>query len=352
MAIFLKGVGAEEVELVAVLHGEAVDDDVALRTLEALHGVDADLVDVLYAAPLSLPADHGNLVAVGHDDAHRALRVEALTIIIAYAREDLSHDARLGLVHLVGAILAAARRNEDHALAAEQSVEVVLGRDGIDGTGLLLMFQGHGLEMFAAVEGLRGELRHCRMHATLMVERAGEGGAALPAFPAQQPFEERLTAIQYTFFQQQGVADARGLRALLHHGGQLLVVADEDEAADVATTRTMAGEQTDEVGLQNLTGLIDDGEVEMLRAEQRDLLLHARGGAHDDTAGIDLLADSLEVAGAAQCLLHHVAAIRLGAEKLVAHAKVIDVVVGEHAADLVHGTVGVSHQENGGMRIV
>ena len=42
LSVLVDGAGCEEVELVAVADGEGIDDDIALRTLIALHGIDRD----------------------------------------------------------------------------------------------------------------------------------------------------------------------------------------------------------------------------------------------------------------------------------------------------------------------
>ena len=49
MAVLHKRVGGKEVQLVLAGDGEAVDDDIALRALIALHGVDADVEQFGYA---------------------------------------------------------------------------------------------------------------------------------------------------------------------------------------------------------------------------------------------------------------------------------------------------------------
>ena len=49
--------------------GERIDDDVALRTLVAFHGVDADGLQHGNVQFLDFPANHGYLVAIGHDDS-------------------------------------------------------------------------------------------------------------------------------------------------------------------------------------------------------------------------------------------------------------------------------------------
>ena len=41
-SVFLEAVAGEEIELIAMLDGEGIDDDIALRTLIALDGIDGD----------------------------------------------------------------------------------------------------------------------------------------------------------------------------------------------------------------------------------------------------------------------------------------------------------------------
>ena len=113
--VLLERVVREEVELVALSHGEAVDDIVALRTLVAFYGVDGDVVE-LVALRFSLlsvgvavhravcsvdgAAYRGNLVAVGHDDPHGFVSVEGIAVVSSNSTDDVCHDVRFGRVHL------------------------------------------------------------------------------------------------------------------------------------------------------------------------------------------------------------------------------------------------------------
>lgn len=73
-AVFLEAVGGEEIELIGVLDSERIDDDITLRALIPLHGVDGDLLQRWNTQRLYLTAYHCYLVAVGYDDAHCLLR--------------------------------------------------------------------------------------------------------------------------------------------------------------------------------------------------------------------------------------------------------------------------------------
>ena len=70
-AIRLETVGGKEVELVGLLDGEAVDDDITLTALVTLHRIDGDIHKGRNIQPFYLPADHRYLVTVGNDDPHR-----------------------------------------------------------------------------------------------------------------------------------------------------------------------------------------------------------------------------------------------------------------------------------------
>ena len=73
---FLKRIGRKEVELAEILYGERIDDNVALAALVAFHRVDGDVLQGRRLEARNLFSYHGNLVAVGHDDTYRPVRVE------------------------------------------------------------------------------------------------------------------------------------------------------------------------------------------------------------------------------------------------------------------------------------
>ena len=73
---FLKRIGRKEVELTEILYGKRIDDNVALAALVAFHRVDGDVLQSRQLEARNLFSYHGNLVAVGHDDTYRPVRVE------------------------------------------------------------------------------------------------------------------------------------------------------------------------------------------------------------------------------------------------------------------------------------
>ena len=100
-AVFLKAIGGEEVQLVAVSDGERIDNDIPLRPLIAFNGVDGDAVQLGDTQLLQLATYHRNLVSVRNDDANSAVRIEVLAVKAVDAPQYASYDARLGRVSLV-----------------------------------------------------------------------------------------------------------------------------------------------------------------------------------------------------------------------------------------------------------
>ena len=100
-------VAGEESQLIVFPDGEAVDDVLALASLIALHGVDHDVVERFDVVAVYLVAYGGNLIAIGHDDAHRAVFVEALWIHEVDAMHRGGDHPGLDEIHLVGGLLLA-----------------------------------------------------------------------------------------------------------------------------------------------------------------------------------------------------------------------------------------------------
>ena len=105
------------------------------------------------------------------------------------------------------------------------------------------------------------------MHASLSAQRADEIGAVGRLFLADEALEEAVLAVGEPDGLQFGLGHAGFLVVLLHHGGQLLVVTDEDKLVDVARRPAahrrsstvcrgdggaVAGQQTDDGRLENL----------------------------------------------------------------------------------------------------
>ena len=107
------------------------------------------------------------------------------------------------------------------------------------------MGQRYGLQLLLCIEELIGEGGDIGMHAPLPTQDGDKVGTSCRAFLLQQTLKERLSAGM-----QRGL-----IIRLLHHCRQLLVVANEDEAADA-----VGGQQTDNVWIENLRSLIYDAQ--------------------------------------------------------------------------------------------
>ena len=89
----------EKVELVGLLHGEAIDDIVALAALITLYSVNCYVVERGYLGAVDSVAYGGDLVSVGHDDAHCLVLVKRVLVDIV----DLHYCCRNHFgFHLVG----------------------------------------------------------------------------------------------------------------------------------------------------------------------------------------------------------------------------------------------------------
>ena len=85
------------------LHGETVDNHVALAPLVALHRIDGDGIQCRDAVGGNMLAHHGNLVAIGDDDAQRGLGMEGAAVQLVEPIDGVGHpgdDIGLVLVHL------------------------------------------------------------------------------------------------------------------------------------------------------------------------------------------------------------------------------------------------------------
>ena len=194
--------------------------------------------------------------------------------------------------------------------------------------------------MFLGIERRGGETGHVGVHAPLTVQGIDELGASATVFPAQQPFEQRLAAVVDADVDELLVGHSGILLALLHHGGQLLVVAYEYEAVDV-----VGGQQADERRFEYLRSLVDDAEREVLQLQNLLARLHGRGGGHDDARLLNILLHLAQFADVAERGFEQATAEQRVARGFAAYAQVVDVGRFEHGAYLVDGPVGVAHQQ-------
>ena len=126
----------------------------------------------------------------------------------------------------------------------------------------------------------------------------------------EKEVREQLDGVQH------GVVNAAFFLALLYHGGQLFVVADKDEAGDSLTRK-----ESYELRFKYLTGFVDDGQRELLDAEDVGARLQHAGGADDDTRLLKLLADVAELWPLAKGFFEQMRTVGRFARGTVAHAQ-------------------------------
>ena len=141
--------------------GKGIDDDVALRTLIAFHGVDADVEEFRPPEPADFLAYQGYLAAIGYDDADGLLHGELLPVALIDFRQELCCQPGFGQQR-VGAV---PRGSVDKAKAWCVAF-------------FLLMGQRHGLQLLAGIEHVRGPGSNGRMHPAMTVEDSYELGAS------------------------------------------------------------------------------------------------------------------------------------------------------------------------------
>ena len=172
--------------------------------------------------------------------------------------------------------------------------------------------------------------------------------------PLVEALEERLAAVGKTDGLQRRLSDNSVGAPLLHHGGQLLVVADEDE-----TVYAVTGKDADKARLENLRRLVDNAERKVLDIEDEGAGKQHRRGGYNDADGVYEQAAGIHLTDAAfrrlhVCLCHtlayHAAAEPGVAGRRAANAQIVHAGGVEHGAYLVHGAVGVGGEEYGGGR--
>ena len=91
------------------------------------------------------------------------------------------------------------------------------------------MGQRHGMDVLSGVELPVGKLRYLWVHASLPVQDTDEVVAPGSQLLTDKAFEERILTVAESDVQKQRISDSTVSVTLLHNGGKLLVVADEDE---------------------------------------------------------------------------------------------------------------------------
>ena len=235
-SVCLAGSGLyDELHLCGLGDGGAVDDDVALAALVALYGVNADAFGVVgYVEGGEVVAYECALSAEGGDDAYRACGLVGEIIGLVELDDGLYEGGtELGLVGVGLEALGSGRLSTGHEGGTARSHQALYGAMGIvDGVGqrLLLMGQRHGAES-TFVEAEVGKMANLGVHASLAVEGGDAGGVLSCCEAAVKALEERLTAVGEAQRGEQWMGDEGLLLGLQGYGGELLVVADEDELA-------------------------------------------------------------------------------------------------------------------------
>ena len=237
-AFVFKLCAAQKGQLRGARHGETVDDGVALRTLETFDGVDGHFGQFGMRRLQEGIAHQSNLPAIGHDDAQIFDRIEAPT---------LCHEACIFLDGQLGDA-SGLRRVALGRVSEFQGVgHAIVERQARHADGLLLVGQGNGAEL-ALVELSAGEVGHCGVHAPL----AGEVVATFGGNAFDEAFEKRTSAVGQSQGAEFGFGDETFARRLLHHGGELTVVADEHETVDERTAVGVCHQEREQVRFEQL----------------------------------------------------------------------------------------------------
>ena len=201
------------------------------------------------------------------------------------------------------------------------------------------MLQWYALQMLGGIEHAVGKVGDGLMHTSLPVEHSGEIGAPCVGLKSDEPLEKRLSAVGKTCLTELPAANGREGFGLLHDGRQLLVVAYEDEFGH-------ARQQTDERGLKNLAGLVDDGTAEMLHLEDGGRRLKACCRSDDDVHALHFLTYLTQVATFADGVAQQMGGVAAVAGERLSDAQVVETRPLKHSANLVYRTVGISHEQN------
>ena len=126
-----------------------------------------------------------------------------------------------------------------------------------------------------------------------------------------EAFEEGLAQVVDGQGAEGGTPGAGARGRELDHGGQLLVVTDEDELFDGILAVDLCAEQAEELRFEQLGSLVDDGLRKVLHAEKQALVGQGDYGADDDGD-----------------FLNEAASLGAVAEPLGAHAEEMAAVVG------------------------
>jgi len=123
------------------------------------------------------------------------------------------------------------------------------------------------------------------MHAVLSVKQPAEFWIRIVSTgDCVQTVEEGLTAVDNASFAEHFIVDTRGFCGLLNDGRKLSVVANENELSDerIVVLLVCCAENREDMRVQKLGRLVDDGHVEMLELPEHGLVRGHRRNRADD----------------------------------------------------------------------
>ena len=148
------------------------------------------------------------------------------------------------------------------------------------------MRAGHFLEG-VIIEGIIGEEGDVVVHPSLLGEQVSQ--VLIVSVFLKQSLEQGEAAIRQQDLIQQGVLYSRDVWFLLHHRGQLLVIANQDEFPDGRDTLPVGAQQTDQMRLQDLGSLINHRQAKGLQLEEREVGVQCGCRSHEDPCREQLL---------------------------------------------------------------
>src|SRR5574344_324781 len=155
MPVFNKTVGSKKFQLIEILYGKTVDDDVSLTPLVTFHGVNGYLFQLRYASFLEFFANQSNLIAIWNNYTNGFGWVEMDFLLMIDFFQAVADDVSFVDVNFVRDIRTFTEFtwNENHAMCY-----------GV----VQLMRKWYGLKFFLEIEMLIRKLGYIRMHTSLM----------------------------------------------------------------------------------------------------------------------------------------------------------------------------------------
>ena len=283
----LEDVVRQEVQLVIFLDREAIDDVFPLGALITLHRVDRNIVQGLDAVFVDRVADGRDLVPVGNDHTHGLIDIKVFLFDIIDLHDRRGDDIRLHLIDLVRRGRRFRRPGRDKGDASGgQQIHDAIPAHAQGRQGPVLVRAGHFLEG-VIIKGIIREEGDVVVHPSLLGEQVSQ--VLIVSVFLKQSLEQGEAAIRQQDLIQQGVLYSRDVWFLLHHRGQLLVIANQDEFPDGWDTFLVGAQQTDQMRLQDLGSLINHRQAKRFQLEEREVGVQRGCRPHEDSCREQLL---------------------------------------------------------------